>query len=369
MSDLGVDGHLLSYAVETHINPLLPILTGGGMIIGVAGTNAAGKSTIVRMLEERGFLTLSLSDVIREEASRRGLPHDRAVLQQLANEMRERDGPAALMREALRRIRRPDLPVVIDSIRNPAEVEALREHDALLIGVDAQARIRFARAIERAARTGRVENAPTFEDFLAREAIENSDNPNGQQLDRVLGMSDVMFRNDHDEEELKRRVTRVFSRMPETDARKLDWPTYFMRLAHLVSRRSSCIARHVGTVVVRGNKLLCSGYNGTPSGMRNCDEGGCQRCNDVSIPSGERLDECLCVHAEQNAIFQAARHGINLEGAEMYCTTHPCVTCAKALVSVGVVRVWYDRTYPQAELAGRVFQLAGIEIRHVQDQH
>ncbi len=367
MSSPGAGRHLLSCAVETHINPLLPVRTGGGMIIGVAGTNAAGKSTIVRMLEERGFLTLSLSDVIREEASRRGLPHDRAVLQQLANEMRERDGPAALMREALRRIRRPDLPVVIDSIRNPAEVEALRERDALLIGVDAQARVRFARAIERAARTGRVENAPTFEDFLAREAIENSENPNGQQLDRVLGMADVVFRNDQDEEELKRRVTRVFSRMPETDARKLPWPTYFMRIAHLVSRRSSCLTRHIGAVIVRDNKLLCSGYNGTPAGVPNCDMGGCPRCADTTVPSGTRLDECLCVHAEQNAIFQAAKHGFDIGGAEIYVTNFPCVTCAKAIVSVGIVRVWFDRSYSQNELAMRVFQLAHIEVTQVRE--
>ncbi len=335
------------------------------MIIGVAGTNAAGKSTVVKMLQERGFRTLSLSDLVREEATRQGLPHDRSVLQRLANEIRARDGPGALMREALRRVRRPDLPLVIDSIRNPAEVEVLREHDALLIGVDAQPRIRFARAIEREARTGRSENAPTFEMFIEREGVERSDDPVGQQLHKVLAMADVIFFNDGAESELLERVTRVFSRMPETDARKLPWSIYFMRIAHLVSRRSSCTTGHVGAVFVRNNKLVCSGYNGTPAGVPNCDEGGCARCNDPTVKSGERAEECLCVHAEQNAIFQAAKHGIPLAGAELYCTAHPCIACAKALVSVGVARVLYDRTYVQAPLSAQVFELAGVAIERV----
>ena len=187
------------------------------MIIGVAGTNAAGKSTVVRLLEGKGFATFSLSDVLREEARRRGLPQDRDTLRALGNEIRARDGAGALMREALRRVSRPDL--VIDSIRNPAEAEELRRRSALIIGVDADSRVRFSRAVEREARTGRAENAPTFEEFLERERIENSDDPKGQQLGKVLAMADVVFRNDGTSAQLEKRVTSFLSLLPVMSVR------------------------------------------------------------------------------------------------------------------------------------------------------
>lgn len=121
------------------------------------------------------------------------------------------------------------------------------------------------------------------------------------------------------------------------------WDTYFMQIAHVTSTRTNCMKRAVGAVIVQNNRIVASGYNGTPFGMTNCSEGGCTRCNS-NAPSGAGLDECLCIHAEENAVIEAGR--IKSEGATCYVTTQPCLTCAKTLVQSGIKRIVYDREYP-----------------------
>ena len=106
-----------------------------------------------------------------------------------------------------------------------------------------------------------------------------------------------------------------------------SWDEYFMALANVVASRSNCSRRHVGAVVVKNRHILSTGYNGTPYNVKNCFEGGCPRCSGKT-KSGTHLDECLCVHAEQNAICQAAQHGHAIDGATAYVTISPCLTCA-----------------------------------------
>jgi len=118
----------------------------------------------------------------------------------------------------------------------------------------------------------------------------------------------------------------------------IKWDAYFLNIAQAIKLRSSCIRRQVGAVVTKDNRLLATGYNGTPKGITNCNEGGCPRCNS-DAPSGTALEDCICVHAEQNAIVQAARYGIRIEGADMYCTLFPCKDCAKLIINAGIVRV------------------------------
>lgn len=101
-----------------------------------------------------------------------------------------------------------------------------------------------------------------------------------------------------------------------------DWDTYFMEIAHVVSRRGNCLRRQVGAVIVHGFRIISTGYNGTPRGVRNCFEGGCARCA-AAVESGESLGECICAHAEENAVVQAAFHGTAVHGARLYCTTSP----------------------------------------------
>lgn len=136
-----------------------------------------------------------------------------------------------------------------------------------------------------------------------------------------------------------------------------SWNEYFMGFARLVATRSTCQRRHVGVVLVKDNRILATGYNGVPSGMEHCDAVGCLR-ESLGIPSGERHELCRGVHAEQNAIIQAAKHGISIDGATLYCTHSPCLICAKILVQAGVRKCFYADGYEDS----RAFEMLGNEL-------
>lgn len=121
---------------------------------------------------------------------------------------------------------------------------------------------------------------------------------------------------------------------------------YYLEIAQTVALRSNCVGRKVGAVMVRGDRIVATGYNGTPEGMTNCQQGGCTRCSDRKrFKSGTNYDLCICVHAEANAIATAARFGIALDGATLYTTDQPCFSCAKELIQVMVKRVLYIKEW------------------------
>lgn len=138
------------------------------------------------------------------------------------------------------------------------------------------------------------------------------------------------------------------------------WDEYFMDIANLVKTRSTCCRRQVGAVVVKDKRILSTGYNGSPIGCNHCTDIGCLR-QELGIPSGERHELCRAVHAEQNAISQAARHGISVEGASIYVTHQPCSMCAKVLINAGVKRIIYQGEYPD-KLSLELLREAGIEL-------
>ncbi|MCC7365171.1 MAG: dCMP deaminase family protein [Dehalococcoidia bacterium] len=129
---------------------------------------------------------------------------------------------------------------------------------------------------------------------------------------------------------------------------------YFMQIAFAVRARANCRGQRVGALIVKDARIIATGYNGTPSNMQNCEEGGCYRCaNREQFPSGAGYDLCICVHAEQNAILAAARFGIATEGAVMYTTTRPCFGCTKELLQSRIVAVYYlhDWEHPNPDVA------------------
>ena len=145
-----------------------------------------------------------------------------------------------------------------------------------------------------------------------------------------------------------------------TGDQRPDWDTYFMTLCHMVAERSTCLRRKVGALLVSNHHILATGYNGAPQGLAHCAEAGCIR-ERMAIPSGERQELCRGLHAEQNAIIQAAVHGVALQDVTCYCTTHPCITCAKMLINANVTRIVYEGDYPD-ELATQMLEAAGIEL-------
>lgn len=139
-----------------------------------------------------------------------------------------------------------------------------------------------------------------------------------------------------------------------------SWDEYFLELTRVVAKRATCLRRRVGALLVRDKRILASGYNGAPAGLPHCSEVGCRR-DQLGIPSGERQELCRGLHAEQNAIIQAALHGVNTRGSVLYCTTQPCVICAKMLINAGVVRVVYEGDYAD-ELAREMLAEARVEL-------
>lgn len=141
-----------------------------------------------------------------------------------------------------------------------------------------------------------------------------------------------------------------------------DWDTYFMDIAHVVARRSNCLRRRVAAVLVLDRRIISTGYNGTPRGVRNCFEGGCPRCAGPSA-SGQRLGECLCSHAEENAITQAAYHGIAVRGSTLYCTLSPCLLCAKMIINAGIREVVYEHEYEFSRQTRQLLKEGGVRCR------
>lgn len=155
--------------------------------------------------------------------------------------------------------------------------------------------------------------------------------------------------------------------LPMGDTRP-SWEEYFLRIAKDVSTRSNCCRRKVGAVIVKENHIIATGYNGTPAGTTNCFDGGCPRCTG-NHKTGEKLDECLCVHAEQNAICQAAKYGNAIDGGHIYITCSPCLTCLKFIINAGISRIVFGEWYREFnELELRLIKEAGLVIVPPEEQ-
>jgi len=139
-----------------------------------------------------------------------------------------------------------------------------------------------------------------------------------------------------------------------------SWNQYFSSITRMVATRSTCLRRHVGAILVKEKRILATGYNGAPAGLKHCIEVGCLR-EEASIPSGTRHELCRALHAEQNAIVQAAYHGISIAGSTLYCTNKPCVICSKMLINAGIKRIFFDESYDD-DLADAMLAEAEIEI-------
>lgn len=158
--------------------------------------------------------------------------------------------------------------------------------------------------------------------------------------------------------------------MESNKTHKPSWNAYWIKMCHLVASRGSCSRRQIGAVIVSDdNILLSSGYNGTPRGVKNCNEGGCARCNNQgAAQSGTNLGECLCVHGEENAIVQAARQGIAIKGATLYTSFCPCSYCAKSIVNAGIKKVFFDEAYAMDDVTKALFSEAEVQIYHYTHQ-
>lgn len=151
----------------------------------------------------------------------------------------------------------------------------------------------------------------------------------------------------------------------ETADHRPSWETYFMDIASLVAKRSTCLRRTVGAAIVKEKRILSTGYNGAPSGIRHCLETGCLR-EQMGLASGERHELCRGIHAEQNAIIQAALHGVSIKDADLYCTNLPCSICAKMLINAGIRKIFYRSGYADP-MSTLMIEEAGIVLVHLKE--
>ncbi len=147
--------------------------------------------------------------------------------------------------------------------------------------------------------------------------------------------------------------------MADEDGRP-SWETYFMDISGLVAKRSTCRRRAVGAVIVKDKRILSTGYNGAPSRIQHCLEIGCLR-EKMNVPSGERHELCRGIHAEQNAIIQAAFHGVSIKGSTLYCTNLPCSICAKMIINAGIKKIYYKEGYADS-MSEEMLQEAEINL-------
>jgi dCMP deaminase len=143
-----------------------------------------------------------------------------------------------------------------------------------------------------------------------------------------------------------------------------SWDEYFMEIVDLIKDRSTCIRRQVGALIVKDKRILATGYNGAPIGCKHCTEIGCIR-EKLNIPSGQRHELCRAIHAEQNAIVQAAQSGTSVNGGSMYVTHQPCVLCAKMIINAGIKKVVFKGEYPD-ELAMELLKESGIKVERLE---
>lgn len=145
---------------------------------------------------------------------------------------------------------------------------------------------------------------------------------------------------------------------PESD--RPTWEAYFMDIAFLVAKRATCLRRAVGAIIVKDKRILSTGYNGAPAGIKHCLETGCMR-EKMNIASGKNHELCRGIHAEQNAIIQAAYHGVSIKGASLFCTNLPCSICAKMIINAGIAKIFYASGYADS-MSKEMLAEAGVEV-------
>lgn len=227
----------------------------------------------------------------------------------------------------------------------------------LLISVDAPLTVRWRRFQQRSHRPS--DSSISLEDFVSQNDDHLYDAQNG--LQPLISRATVRLLN------TSSSLAHLYATLgkldiPNPDRLRPGWDSYFMALASLAAQRSNCMKRRVGCVLVgRERRVISTGYNGTPRGLRNCAEGGCPRCNDGNN-SGVGLSTCLCIHAEENALLEAGRERIR-DGAVLYCDTCPCLTCSIKICQVGISEVVYAHGYSMDNETAEVFRQAGVKLR------
>ncbi|OAA68508.1 deoxycytidylate deaminase [Niveomyces insectorum RCEF 264] len=365
------------------------------MLIGICGSICAGKSTVAQYLVERqGFTRLFIRENKYGHSADNngdGNDNDTSSVSSASSSLSPIAFPTAeaLLDYVTTRWRER---WVTTDVTNEAVLDVFnRRPFFLLISVDAPVAVRWRRAQQRAARKTAAAAPDDLETFVARSDAElygagttastsSSEHPPAPLLPVMARAALRLVNGGY---ELRSRgghaavpsfsSTALFAALDHAGLTvagfeqllRPSWDRYFMALASLAAQRSNCMKRRVGCVLVREHRVVSTGYNGTPRGLRNCGEGGCGRCNG-GVGAGVGLATCLCLHAEENALLEAGRERIptaSLAHTTLYCDTCPCLTCSIKIAQVGIGEVVYSQGYSMDVETAAVLQEAGVQLR------
>ncbi|MBP7708247.1 AAA family ATPase [Candidatus Pacearchaeota archaeon] len=339
------------------------------MFIGLTGSISSGKEVVADYLIPKGFVYLSLSNELREIAQKKKINLTRENLQDLGNEMRKKEGLTFLAKRITEKINSQQYKqVVIDGIRNPAEVIFFKQNlkNFFLVSVDAPPKIRFERLLKR----DRESDPKTFKDFLKVDARDKGKGEpiEGQQVGKCMKLAKFILINEGTYEEALEKVEKLYGDLDRSLERP-SWDEYFMEIAEVVSRRATCNRGRNGCIIVKDKQILATGYVGSPMGLEHCDEVG-HLMKTVTDEEGNSSKHCLrTAHCELNAISQAAKYGISINGSTMYLKMAPCPTCAKTMINSGIKRVVCKKKYHHVgEESIIMFKKAGIKIEFLTEE-
>ncbi|MDO8516604.1 MAG: AAA family ATPase [Nanoarchaeota archaeon] len=329
------------------------------MIIGLTGTLGAGKGTVSEYLISKGFKHFSVRDFLTEKIKEKGWAINRDNMVYLANDLRKTFGPDYIVKELYDKAKKHENSI-IESIRCPGEVEALRQKkDFYLFAIDADIGIRYSRTLERKTETDSI----SFETFIENEQREmSSKEPFEQNLAKCISMSDYLILNNKGIDDLNNKLENSVTIIDKDGRlkRRPDFDEIYMTNAYNWAAKSTCLRRHVGAVITLNNAEISQGYNGSPRGSKHCIELGCER-ERLKIPSGQMLEICRAVHAEPNAIINAGRSNRGVVGATVYSTTYPYNICAGLIVNSGISKVIYNSNYTNP-FATEIFKNSKVDV-------
>jgi dCMP deaminase len=336
------------------------------MIIGLTGSLAAGKGVVSDFLKEKGFAYYSVREFLTREIKQRGLEVNRDNMVLVANQLRKMNSPSYLVEKLYEEAKKENTECVIESLRTPGEINELKKKgDFILLAIDANQGIRYMRSQSRKSETDKI----SFEKFKSDEEREMfSTDPNKQNISECIKLADFKIDNNGTLKELNSKLKKIFEDIVKEKRIRPSWDEYFMKIAEVVGKRSTCDRGSSGCVIVRDKQILVTGYNGAAKGLVHCDDVGHQM-KAITHEDGHVSQHCVrTVHGEQNAICQAAKFGISLEGATLYYKMTPCAVCAKMIINCGIKRVVCEKKYHAGEESEEMFKQAGIQIEFFNEE-
>lgn len=334
------------------------------IVIGITGTLGAGKGTAVEYLKGKGFVHFSAREYLKKIVKDEGLEVNRDTLTMVANEHRKQEGGEFIVKGLLKDAQKENKNCVIESIRNIKEVEYLKENSHfVLLSVDADIQLRYQRIYLRGSETDHVD----FDTFKQNEQREmSSKDTSKQNLALVMRAADYTIDNSKDIEHLNNQLEVILKKiMPYS---RPSWDEYFLEIVKTVAKRATCDRGRSGCVIVKDRQILVTGYVGSPTGFAHCDEVGHLFKKTIDEDGTISMHCVRTVHAEQNAICQAAKRGIALEGSTLYCTMTPCRTCAMMIINCGIKRVVCLKKYHCGQETEQMFKQANIQLDFVSQE-